>query len=91
MLLIPCPFCGPRNESEFFCGGPERPTRPDPAETSDAAWTAWLTQVPNPVGPVQERWCHARGCGLWFTLWRDTRSHDLVPAPQPQEGARDGG
>ena len=78
MLLIPCPFCGPRDESEFICGGPVRPPRPDPALTSDADWTDWLIQAPNPVGPVQEHWWHAHGCGVWLTLWRDTRSHEIV-------------
>ncbi len=81
MMQIPCPFCGPRNESEFSYGGPVKPPRPDPAMLSDAEWTAWLTQVPNPLGPVQEQWFHARGCGTWLSIWRDTRSHDIVEAP----------
>lgn len=78
MLLIPCPFCGPRNESEFIFGGPARAARPDPAEMSDADWVDYLTVVPNPLGPVRERWWHARGCGTWLTIWRDTRTHDIA-------------
>lgn len=81
MLLITCPFCGPRNEAEFTYGGPVKPTRPDPDTVDDAEWTQWLAQAPNPVGPVLERWCHTRGCGIWLALWRDTRSHDIVEAP----------
>lgn len=81
MLLIPCPFCGPRTESEFAFAGPARPRRPDPQVTDDAAWVDYLTVVPNPMGPVQERWVHARGCGTVVTLWRDTRTHDIVEAP----------
>ena len=53
MMLIPCPFCGHRNESEFTYGGPVKPDRPDPNATSDEDWVEYLTTVPNPFGPVQ--------------------------------------
>jgi len=81
MLNIPCPFCGKRTESEFLYGGAVGTTRPDPNAVSDAQWVAYLTLVPNPLGPVQERWWHVRGCGQWLTIWRDTASHDIVEAP----------
>lgn len=85
MMQITCPFCGPRNESEFIYGGPVGSKRPaDPAATSDADWVEHLTIVPNPLGPVEEKWWHARGCGQWLTLWRDTRTHDIVEAPDGQ-------
>ena len=82
MLLIQCPFCGPRDEKEFSYGGPVRADRPDPNTTDDVTWVEYLTIVPNPLGPVQERWWHVRGCGSWTTIWRDTRTHDIVEAPQ---------
>jgi sarcosine oxidase delta subunit len=25
-----------------------------------------------PAGPVKEWWCHALGCGVWFTTTRHT-------------------
>lgn len=81
MMLIPCPFCGERNESEFMYGGPVRDARPDPGTVSDAEWVDYLTVVPNPLGPVQERWWHVRGCGTWLTIWRDTVTHDIVEGP----------
>jgi len=81
MLRITCLFCGERNESEFIFGGPVRAGRPDPNTASDAEWVAYLTILPNPLGPVEERWWHARGCGQWMTHWRDTRSHDIVGGP----------
>ena len=78
MLKIPCPFCGPRNETEFAHGGPVKSQRTDDASTlSDHDWIEYLTVPKNPLGPVQERWWHVRGCGQWFTITRDTRSHDL--------------
>ncbi len=85
MILIPCPFCGRRNESEFIYGGPVSAERPDPNAVSDAEWVAYLTVTPNPLGPVQEKWWHARGCGEWLTIWRDTRTHDIVEAPDAAE------
>ncbi|MBE1285207.1 MAG: sarcosine oxidase subunit delta [Rhodobacteraceae bacterium] len=84
MMQIPCPFCGLRNESEFVFGGPVGADRPDPNAVSDEQWVESLTIVPNPLGPVQERWWHARGCGTWVTIWRDTRTHDIVEAPNAE-------
>ncbi|MBL9045985.1 MAG: sarcosine oxidase subunit delta [Tabrizicola sp.] len=79
MLVIPCPFCGPRNESEFVYGGPALPPRPaDPAAIRDAEWVDWLTVPQNRIGPVPERWCHARGCGSWLALSRHTATHEIL-------------
>jgi len=78
MLLINCPFCGPRNESEFVHGGPVREPRPEsPQDLSDAEWVQYLTVTQNPVGPVLEKWWHVRGCGEWVTIERDTRTHQI--------------
>ncbi len=81
MLLIPCPYCGKRNECEFIYGGPVGAKRPDPNAVNDAEWVEYLTVTPNPQGPVQEKWWHARGCGEWLVIWRDTRTHDIMEAP----------
>jgi len=81
MLIIECPFCGARNETEFVYGGPVGAPRPDPTSVSDETWRDYLLMVPNPVGPVQERWWHARGCGDWFTIWRNTLTHDITQGP----------
>ena len=79
MLAINCPFCGPRNESEFVHGGPLKARRSDdPSSMDDQQWIDYLTVPDNPCGPVRERWWHLRGCGCWFTVTRDTRSHDIV-------------
>jgi sarcosine oxidase subunit delta len=82
MLLINCPFCGERNETEYVYGGPVSADRPDPNAVNDDEWIDYLTMVPNPVGPTHERWWHAKGCGDWFTLWRDTATHDIVKGPK---------
>lgn len=39
MLLIECPWCGPRAESEFTCGGETDIARPlEPEKLSDREW-----------------------------------------------------
>ena len=79
MLKITCPFCGARNEVEVVHGGPLKDRRPDDATAiEDQDWIDYLTVPKNPLGPVRERWWHVRGCGTWFTITRDTRSHDIL-------------
>lgn len=78
MMLIPCPFCGPRSETEFAYGGPDTGPRPDPGGLDDSQWVRHLTVPPNPHGPVSEHWRHARGCGAWVTIRRDTRTHRIL-------------
>ena len=44
MLLIRCPWCGPREESEFSYGGEAHIVRPkDPYALDDADWVPWCT------------------------------------------------
>jgi len=79
MLLIPCPHCGARLETEFVVGGPARHRRPeDPSTLDDEAWVDYLTVPANPMGPLREKWFHVRGCGAWFTIVRDTVTHEIV-------------
>ena len=43
MLLIPCPWCGPRDECEFVYGGEAHIKRPEnPDALSDAEWADYL-------------------------------------------------
>jgi sarcosine oxidase subunit delta len=79
MLLIDCPHCGRRPESEFRCGGEAHIARPaDPAGTDDAAWAEYLFYRKNPRGVHAERWLHAHGCRRWFNALRDTVSDRIV-------------
>ena len=49
MLLIPCPWCGPRDETEFKYGGQAHlPYPDDPAALSDEAWADFLFMRDNP-------------------------------------------
>ena len=75
MLLIDCPWCGPRAETEFRCGGEAEIARPaDPAALDDEAWGAFLYMRASTRGIYAERWNHAHGCRRWFNALRDTVS-----------------
>ena len=90
MLLIDCPWCGPREESEFHCGGEAHIQRPaDPDSLSDAEWGDYLFNRRNIKGVHFEQWQHAHGCRQWFNLARDTLSYRILavyrigePAPE---------
>ncbi|MQX35235.1 sarcosine oxidase subunit delta [Roseospira navarrensis] len=79
MLLIECPWCGPREEPEFSYGGQAHLARPaDPAALSDEDWASFVFLRDNPKGVFAERWCHAAGCRRWFNVLRDTVSHRVL-------------
>jgi heterotetrameric sarcosine oxidase delta subunit len=77
MLSIACPWCGPRDETEFKFGVEATVRRPDPASADDRAWSDYLFSRENRRGRQRELWCHAGGCGQWFLVDRDTVSHEI--------------
>ena len=79
MLLIRCPWCGPRDETEFHYGGAAHVAYPsDPAALSDEEWGRYLFVRENPKGPFAERWCHTAGCRLWFNAVRDSLTNEVL-------------
>ena len=90
MMQIVCPWCGPRPESEFHCGGTAHIQRP-PLNCSDEDWGHYLFFRDNPRGEHAERWRHTDGCAQWFNLLRDTGTHEITasygmtqPRPEPR-------
>lgn len=78
MLLITCPWCGPRDESEFSYGGEADIVRPsDPEALDDAAWADYVFMRTNTRGLHREQWVHAHGCRRWFKAERDTVTYDI--------------
>lgn len=79
MHIIPCPYCGPRDEVEFKYGGQAHIARPEnPEAQSDAEWAHVLFLRDNPKGVFAERWMHAAGCRRWFNALRHTVSHRIL-------------
>jgi heterotetrameric sarcosine oxidase delta subunit len=84
MLLIPCPWCGPRNQVEFTYGGDATKRRPL-AHAPEPEWFDYVYLRDNPCGPHDEFWLHSAGCRSWFKLRRDTRTHDIITSAKPGE------
>ena len=77
MMLISCPWCGPRSQIEFTYGGDATVKRP-PDDAPEAAWVDYVYLRQNPCGPHDELWLHSAGCRCWFKVRRDTRTHDII-------------
>lgn len=79
MLIIECPYCGERPETEFHYGGEAHIARPEnPDALSDEEWADFLFMRSNTKGAFRERWIHAAGCRRWFNAIRDTVSYRIM-------------
>ncbi len=87
MLLIECPNCGPRDETEFHYGGQAHVAYPeDPYALTDKEWAEYLFYRDNTRGLYAERWSHSLGCRKWFNAVRDTVTYEITtvyPMGQP--------
>jgi len=97
MILLPCPYCGPRNVSEFRYVG-EVSERPDPNKTGVEEWRASLYARDNPAGWTTETWFHRAGCRQHFVAERHTVTNEVramrlpeAQLPQGQEDRATGG
>lgn len=79
MLRLACPYCGPRDETEYHYGGQAHVAYPeDPSELTDQQWAEYLFFRDNPKGPFAERWVHSAGCRKWFNVVRDTETYAVL-------------
>jgi len=86
MLLIDCPWCGPREEPEFGYGGQAHVAYPaDPEALTDEEWAQYLFFRDNPRGEFAERWVHSLGCRRWFNVVRHTVSNEVLAVYKPGE------
>lgn len=87
MLLIPCPWCGPRAEVEFTYGGDGETPMPDLGGQRDATeWLAFVYPRRNPDGPHREFWHHTFGCGQWFPITRNTLTNEFLDRDRVEGG-----
>ena len=73
MLLIPCPHCGERDESEFDYGG-RSIDFPD-LNADRAVWQKTLHLHKANEVVIDEVWYHSAGCECWIRLRRDACTH----------------
>lgn len=78
MILLPCPWCGPRDASEFSHLG-ETPPRPAPRTTTPAEWRGYLYLRANTRGWVVETWYHRMGCRKFVKVERHTDTNETRP------------
>ena len=79
MLLITCPWCGPRHEMEFRYGAQAHVPYPSaPADADDSTWARYVFFRANPKGLLRERWHHSAGCRRWFNIVRDTSTNEIL-------------
>ena len=78
MILIKCPYCGEREQSEFTSGGEAHVIRPkNPDTLNDKDWGQYVFYRANPKGIFYERWVHSHGCRKWFNVVRDTSNDEI--------------
>ena len=78
MLLIECPWCGCRDQSEFHAHGEAHIARPeDPDALSQEEWGDYVFFRTNPKGIHYERWVHSHGCRRWFNVERNTATYEI--------------
>jgi len=86
MLLIECPWCGLREETEFSCGGEAHIVRPvNPEELSDEQWADYLFMRKNIKGDQTEQWYHVAGCRRWFNAKRNTVTYKFSGSYRPTD------
>lgn len=91
MQLFPCPFCGPRSESEFHFGGDAGNHRPEGfRDVTDGVWAAYLYERNNRRGAASEIWMHM-ACGEVFRMERDTVNHRVAQSVTLGEGGGNDG
>jgi len=95
VIVLRCPWCGPRNVTEFHSLG-EVLERPDPRRATRSEWRAYLYLRTNRAGRVHERWFHRAGCRRYFDAERDTRDNTVFATwrlgqegHEPQAGGAD--
>lgn len=84
MLLIPCPWCGPRPELEFVARGEAHVARVAPDGDAEALAQS-LYFRDNPKGLIAERWRHVAGCGRYFNAVRHTVTDRFLVTYRPGE------
>jgi sarcosine oxidase subunit delta len=79
MLRIPCPFCGPRDHTEFSYEGDATVKYPA-LDASEDEWFEAVFLRENPRGDHSEIWQHTSGCRAFLIVERNTLTHEITGA-----------
>jgi sarcosine oxidase, subunit delta len=79
MLIIECPWCGERDETEFSYAGEAHIARPlETEKLTDVEWADYLFMRKNTKGLHREQWLHAASCRRYFNVERDTVTYKIT-------------
>lgn len=76
MKLLTCPINGTRPLSEFIFGGEYR-VAPNPTNSTDLEWAAYVHYRQGAPGLKKEWWYHSPS-GTWFIAERNTLSDQVI-------------
>lgn len=79
-MLLTCPYCGPRDVSEFTYQGDGNRQRPAPEAQDLQAWNEYVYDRHNPAGDHNEVWQHSGGCRSHIRVTRNTMTHSVSSA-----------
>ena len=79
-MLLTCPYCGPRDVSEFTYQGDGNRQRPAPNSQDLQAWNEYVYDRQNPAGDHNEIWQHSGGCRSHIRVVRNTLTHNVSSA-----------
>lgn len=86
MLVIECPWCGERDQTEFSAHGEAHIARPlETEKLSDEEWGDYVFFRKNTKGIHYERWVHSFGCRRWFNAVRNTITDQIHATYKPGE------
>src|SRR5215469_12375551 len=86
MMLIECPWCGPRGHVEFTYAGDATIQRPAP-DAGEAAFADYVYLRDNRRGPHSELWHHTGGCRRFVEVQRNSLTHEITGTSAPGKGA----
>jgi heterotetrameric sarcosine oxidase delta subunit len=86
MQTIPCPWCGPRAQTEFeyYCDASAVDARFDEETAIEALERVFIRD--DYVGFHDEVWQHVLGCRGWLRLERHNRTHEIRGASACRSG-----
>ena len=85
MLLIKCPWCGERPETEFTYKGDASIKRPKSIHASNKDWPTYIFLRRNNKGLHNEFWQHTASCRQFIKIRRNVVTHEILATGKPHD------
>lgn len=85
MMLITCPWCGPRAQTEFTYEDDATARHPAMDDGDAATHFEYVYQRDPRRGMQDELWRHSAGCGRFIKVRRDTLTHEIAATGAPND------